>query len=308
MGNIKEKILDLFMPTLTENFQIILGGDEHEIDINTLVVTLSHLNTIVSEANRVLTGDKMRYELNVVAHNKGSFTIDLVIHAQDLWQGVKILFNPDNVNNAANLVEVVGGAYLLSKFLGGKKPVDVKEERNKETAVKNSDGETKVFNANVINVYLGSPKTIQAVSQTMKALEADPSVESFNFNSEKEKVTIERDLFDDLAKDEKLIQSEVNLKELHNVPLTIVSPDFDFKRNWQCYFNGEKKPFIVDSDELKSAVLDSGLKFGVGDSIIVDIEIKQVFDKQYNAYVNKAFTIKGYHKYIPKPKQSKLDM
>lgn len=296
------------MPKLTENFKIILGGNEHEIDINTLVVTLSHLNTVVAESNRVLGGSKMNFELHVVAHNKGSFEIDLAIHANDLWNGVKLLLGHSNLSYAANLVEVTGGAYILSKFLRGRKPKEVKKDSDQTTTVVNSDGETKIFNGNVFNVYADSPKTIQAIAQTMKALKEDENVDSFNFESENNNVKIERDIFDDLAKDEKLVQSELNIKSHYNVRLTIVSPDFDFKRQWQCLINGEKKLFTIDSDVLKNEVLNNGLKFGVGDAINVDVDIKQVWDKQYNSFVNKSFTITNYHGYVPRPKQSKLDM
>lgn len=305
---IKRKFIDLFMPKLTENFQIIIGGDSHEIDINTLVVTLSHLNTVVSEANRVLSGDKKEIELKVIAHNQGSFEIDLAVHTKEVWDTVKALFNHDDSSYTANLVTIVGGAYGLCKFLLGRKPKELEKKGNQTTIVTNEEGDVKVFNANVLNVYLDSPKTIQAISQTMKALESDEHVDSFNFESKKQKVKIERDLFDILAKDEKLIQNEINLKQLNNVTLTIVSPDFDFKRQWQCYFNGEKKSFVIDSIVLRSEVLDNGLKFGVGDAITVDIEIKQVWDKKYNAFVNKSFSITNYHSYIPKPVQSKFDI
>lgn len=296
------------MPKLTENFQIILGGDSHEIDVNTLIVTLSHLNTVVSEVNRVLSSDKKEIELKVVAHNQGSFEIDLAIHTKEVWESVKSLFGTENINYGSGLVTVVGGVYGLSLFLLGKKPKEINKDKSQTTTVTNNDGEIKVFNADVINVYLESPKSIQAISQTMKALEADDHVESFSFESKQEKIKIERDLFYKLATDEKLIQNDVNVKILNKVTLTIVSPDFDFKRQWQCYINGEKKSFSIDSEVLKSEVLDNGLKFGVGDAITVNVEIKQAWDKKYNAYVNKSFSITEYHSYIPKPTQSKIDL
>ncbi|VXC99104.1 hypothetical protein [Sphingobacterium multivorum] len=302
------KVLYLIMPKSNENFQIVLGGDGHEIDVNTLLVTLSHLNTIVAESNRVLSGGHRDVELKVVANREGSFIIDLTIAANSIGETLKMFFNEKTVSYSSNLITTVGGIYALSKFLKGKKAKEIEKTDGQTVNVTNNNGELKVIKSEVVNVYLDSPKVIQAVSQTMKSLEADESVDSFNFVSKEEKVTIDRNLFDELANDEKILVDDVNIKKMSNVVLTIVSPDFDFKSKWQCYFAGEKKSFTVSSDALKNEVINNGLKFGVGDSINVDIEIKQEFDPKYNSYVNKGFTIVDYHSFIPKPNQSKLDL
>lgn len=297
------------MPKDNENFQIILGGANHEIDVNTLILTLTHLNTIVEEANKELSKGGKSIDLKVKATEKGSFVVDLAVHAIDIVDSVKTLFSEGNVGYLSNLTGTIGGIYCLGKFLQGKLVKDVKDDpkRKKSIEITNYEGDIQVFKTEVVNIYLENPKVTAAVAHTMKALDADQAVDSFNFESKPQTTNIDRELFNAMARDEKLNTRNSHKVELPNKRITIVSPDFEFNRRWTCYFEGEKRLFSIDTDQLKDAV-GSGLKFGIGDSMIVDLQVLKEWSKQFDTYVNKSYSIVAFHKYVAKEEQSKMDL
>lgn len=104
--------------------QLEFEGQTHSIDANTLVNILIHYQSVVTEANRQLSGGAREVTLKVNALKQGSFVIDVSV-AQNI---VEQLFSKDAVEYAAALCGVVGGVYQLYKYFKGR-PVKTKRKK-----------------------------------------------------------------------------------------------------------------------------------------------------------------------------------
>lgn len=141
-----------------KTMQLEFEGQTHSIDANTLVNILIHYQSVVTEANKQLSGGAREVTLKVNALKQGSFVVDVSV-AQNI---VEQLFSKDVVEYVAALCGVVGGVYKLYKHFKGR-PVKTKEEKkNADTILKMGD------NVNItINTY-NQQIVRQAVSKSME--------------------------------------------------------------------------------------------------------------------------------------------
>jgi hypothetical protein len=57
-----------------------------------------------------------------------------------------------------------------------------------------------------------------------------------------------------------------------------------------------------------SSLIDNGMRFAKGDSIVVKLEIVRQYNPTYNGYQNKKYRIVEFLRHIPRPEQMKLDL
>lgn len=280
-----------------KTMQLEFKGQTHSIDANTLVNILIYYQSVVTEANKQLSGGDREVTLKVNALKQGSFVVDVSV-AQNI---VAQLFSKDTMEYAAALCAVVGGVYQLYKYFKGK-PVKTKEDKKAaDTILKLGD------NVNItVNIYNEQPVR-QAVSKSMETANNDPSVEGFTIKDEDggKCAEFDRKEFDEYIYDgfdAEESQPEERIEE-EITTLVIVGLNFERGSRWQFIYNGFKISMIVKDDALMQKI-DEGERFGKGDSIKVKLRRLQKYNKEYGAYENKSYRIVEFLEHLipPKPK------
>lgn len=271
--------------------QLEFEGQTHSIDANTLVNILIHYQSVVTEANKQLSGGAREVTLKVNALKQGSFVVDVSV-AQNI---VEQLFSKDVVEYVAALCGVVGGVYKLYKHFKGR-PVKTKEEKkNADTILKMGD------NVNItINTY-NQQIVRQAVSKSMETANDDPSVEGFTVKSDggEKCAEFERKEFEDYIYDGFDTEDAVPEERIEEEITTLVIVGLNFERGsrWQFMYNGFKISMIVKDDALMQKI-DEGERFGKGDAIKVKLRRVQRYNKEYRAYENKSYRIVEFIEHI----------
>ncbi len=283
--------------------QIKFEGQEHQIDANTLINVLIHYQTVITEANKELSGGAMTIELRVNAIEKGSFIIDVSVVESLLKQ----VFSKDSIEYLAALAAVIGGVYKAYKKLKGK-PADNEEEKAAISIEDKKNKSTIIINKTIVNVY-NQRSTREAISKSIEASDADPTVTglSVNVDDKLTPITFKKEEFHDYIysdfDSETLMPDEQT--EVVETVLTIIGLNFELGSRWQFMFNGFKIPMIVKDGALMQKI-DEGERFGKGDAIRVKLKIVKRYNHQYKAYENKSYKIVEFMEHILAPSQKEL--
>nr|WP_320059547.1 hypothetical protein [uncultured Bacteroides sp.] len=286
-----------------KSMQIKFEGQEHQIDANTLINVLIHYQTVITEANKELSGGAMTIELRVNAIEKGSFIIDVSVVESLLKQ----VFSKDSIEYLAALAAVIGGVYKAYKKLKGK-PADNEEEKAAISIEDKKNKSTIIINKTIVNVY-NQRSTREAISKSIEASDADPTVTglSVNVDDKLTPITFKKEEFHDYIysdfDSETLMPDEQT--EVVETVLTIIGLNFELGSRWQFMFNGFKIPMIVKDGALMQKI-DEGERFGKGDAIRVKLKIVKRYNHQYKAYENKSYKIVEFMEHILAPSQKEL--
>lgn len=286
-----------------KSMQIKFEGQEHQIDANTLINVLIHYQTVITEANKELSGGAMTIELRVNAIEKGSFIIDVSVVESLLKQ----VFSKDSIEYLAALAAVIGGVYKAYKKLKGK-PADNEEEKAAISIEDKKNKSTIIINKTIVNVY-NQRSTREAISKSIEASDADPTVTglSVNVDDKLTPITFKKEEFHDYIYsdfDSETLMPDEQAEVVETV-LTIIGLNFELGSRWQFMFNGFKIPMIVKDGALMQKI-DEGERFGKGDAIRVKLKIVKRYNHQYKAYENKSYKIVEFMEHILAPSQKKL--
>jgi len=286
-----------------KSMQIKFEGQEHQIDANTLINVLIHYQTVITEANKELSGGAMTIELRVNAIEKGSFIIDVSVVESLLKQ----VLSKDSIEYLAALAAVIGGVYKAYKKLKGK-PADNEEEKAAISIEDKKSKSTIIINKTIVNVY-NQRSTREAISKSIEASDADPTVTglSVNVDDKLTPITFKKEEFHDYIysdfDSEALMPDEQT--EVVETVLTIIGLNFELGSRWQFMFNGFKIPMIVKDGALMQKI-DEGERFGKGDAIRVKLKIVKRYNHQYKAYENKSYKIVEFMEHLLAPSQKEL--
>ncbi|KAA6342923.1 hypothetical protein EZS27_009383 [termite gut metagenome] len=277
--------------------QIKFEGQERQIDSNTLINTLIHYNTIISEANREFGGGSKNVSLKINAIEKGSFLIDM-----SLQETVMGIFSSEGIAYLSGLVTIIGGVFSLYKSNKGNpaKTVDVNV---------NIKGSNNTIENTVINVY-NTPVVREAISKSIETANEDSGVEGIVISGKGiEPIVFKKREFADLIytdfdKEEDRVDE---YDEIIEATLSITKLSFDRGGQWQFMYNGFKISTTMKNDALMKHI-DEGARFAKGDSIKVKMKIIKKYNPKYNAYENMAYKIIEFLEHIigNKPKQMKI--
>lgn len=274
--------------------QIKFEGQSHQIDSNTLINALIHYNTIITEANRELSGGSKSVSVKVNAIEKGSFVIDIGLQ-ENLMKSV---FSAEGVAYLSGMVGIIGGVFALYKEFNGKPVNDDKIsigiKGNKNTV-------------HIHNVY-NTPTVREAISKSIETANEDTSVEGITISGEEiQPVFFDKSEFGKLIYtdfDKEKYRPEEQIKVTCAV-LTIVALSFEKGAKWQFIYDGFKISMIVKDDALMRHI-DRGARFAKGDVIRVKMNIVQKYNTEYKAYENKSYRIIEFIEHIEVPKQAEL--
>jgi hypothetical protein len=285
-----------------ESLKIEFKGQEHQIDANTLINTLIHYTALIRQINEEAGKGERKIELKVNAPERGSFIIDITLNTKL----IETIFSSDTVNYTAGIVTVLGGVFAAYKMLKGKplkEDEDVAEKIIKENNI-------TITNSSFITIY-NNATVRSAISKSIETAANDSAVEGiFISNRDKEITTINRADFDNLIYDDfdkEGVQEEIKHIIVDNATLGIITLSFDKKKNWEFLYDGFKISMPMRDSGL-SSLIDNGMRFAKGDSIIVKLEIVRQYNSTYNGYQNKKYRIVEFIRHIQGAKQIKFEL
>lgn len=291
------------------DMKIYFGGQTHQIEANTLLNSLFHFTEIVLQTNtafnKILTANK-KITINVKAHSKGSFGVDVVL-ISTLIDRAKDLFTHEHITYAKDVAESVGCIYAFARFLKGKKPKSV-EKTDNSIIVENNSGQIQNFDLKGATVYLDNPVVKEIIRQAFQTLDNDVNIDSFSLLNENNEslVTIPRSEFAAISNNDndELLNNEKNKNV--TVILRIISLSFDVKKKWQFIYNGNPITGKI-KDEAFAEIIKNGEAFSNGDALEVEMDIRQEYDEVSNAYINKAYTINHIIRHIKRSETTNLN-
>jgi hypothetical protein len=287
-----------------ESLTITFEGQEHQIDANTLINTLIHYNAIISQINEVAGNGERKIELKVNAPRGGSFVIDITLNAKL----IETIFSSEVVNYTANIIAILTGVFTMYKLQKGKPLKDDANENTVEKIIKENN--ITIIKSSFVNIY--NDTTVRsAISKSIETASNDSAVEGICVSNRNNKiVTVDRKDFDDLIYDDfdkEEAQEEMKHVTINNATLGIITLSFDKKKNWEFLYEGFKISMPMRDSGLSSLV-DNGMKFAKGDSIVVNLEIVKQYNPAYDGYQNKKYRIVEFLQHIPRPEQLSLDL
>lgn len=283
----------------SERLQIKFEGEQHQIDANTLVGTLIHYSALINEINTLYSEGTRSVNIKVNAIEKGSFIIDI-----SLIESLKdiVLFAKNNIDYVYKIGGLAVSIITLYKFYKGKR---INSKDNIITI--NLQNNIQIDNKTIVNIY-NNLNVRESISKSIEIANNDDSVEGISFSTQETKTEISKNEFEELIYDD--FDSEEALPNTRdviddNAILSIITLSFNKTKKWEFLYYGFKISVPV-KDKILRSLIDGGLRFAKGDSIVVKLNIQQQYSQEYNDYVNKKYGILEFKKHIPRPDQQIL--
>lgn len=290
--------------TKSTDFTVRFGGKLSEVNVNTLLRSLASISTVIDEVSNEI-GEGQKLEVKIKALDRGSFLIHIGLIPAEIVD----LVRQADWRLASEVIASLVGILTIRKLLKGKKPKKV-EEQEDTVIVETESGNTFKIDKRTFNIYNSNVRISEAVSDNFDALLSNSSIEGFSIEGPEENVLFEssRDEFDIMSAKGVTELPEENVKILtQSATLHIRKLVWEKARKWDFVFRGIKiSAFIKDDGFFRQ--IDKGEKFAKGDSLEVELEIRQVFDESVNAFFNDSYTITKVLKHIPRPPQGSFDL
>lgn len=262
--------------------KICYEGQLHQIDVDTLLISLLHFAEITKNISKEISpGEHIQIKINPA--EKGSFIINL-----ELIRNVVGLFKPDNINSLATVLEAIVNILHIKQFLKGKKP-DKTEQKNGTIIILNSGAQLVVADK-VFQVYSKNHDINEHINGLFNNLSEAPEIEGLSIDAgDLGFFHAHRSDFNGLAQENELLKEEEEVDIIHT-ELSVVKVVFQRKRKWEFIYQGNKISALVEDEDFWRQI-DSGIRFGKGDILVVDLEITKVFDNEVHCFINKSFKV-----------------
>jgi hypothetical protein len=286
-----------------ESMQIVFGGQESQIDSNTLINALVHYNSIIAVTNQEFGKGNRNVNVKINAIEKGSFIIDLSLN-----ESLTTLFSAENIAYISGLVTIVGGVFAAYKYYKGRR---IKENENTDNFIGEIEieGNNNTINQTIINVY-NQPVVREAISKTIENVNDDNGIESVTIASKRNKkpVIFERKDFEDYIYNDFDAENEIpdQRNNIVDAILTIIKLSFEGGATWQFLYNGFKISMPIKDSSALIDIINKGERFGKGDAISVKMQITQKYNPVLMGYENKSYKIIEFKSHIISSKQSNI--
>ncbi|WP_441001130.1 hypothetical protein [Fodinibius sp. SL11] len=276
---------------MQEKYLFRYTGDQSTIDLNTLLVTQFHYLGVLNEISRkVLPNNEIKITVN--AFHKKSFGIEQVI---ELVAVGSIAFKPE-INNLELFFELLQDYLKIKDLLGAEKAENVNKAENKLEIKGNNN--TIYVAPEAFQIYQENSVVDEALRKSGEALDSDEEIDGIEVTKidqkDKPLIQLDRDSFKQLSKSNGYLKEKNEKTELEKDQVLYVKK-FDTdptKRTPFTFIYRERKikrVKIVDEDFLEK--VSSGLRFGNGDALLVDLEITKEKDKAADVFVEKGYKI-----------------
>lgn len=281
-------------PQFTD-FGIKLTGDMDGVDANTLVDVLGNIALAIHQINDDIQTNKS-LKITIKHIQPGCYDIFLAIKETILDTIMQYLPTP---TAAVEIVNILSGIIEIRQFLKGEKPKEVKEE-NKQIIIVNGDGNKLEINQKTYRVFKDDQMIDAAIGRSFDTLNSDDSIKGLEIYDQYNEnlCKVERENFEYMALPSPLPENDTKIKSEEAV-LIIFKVVFEKGYKWQFYYQGNKISAKIEDESFFNQI-DKGAKFSKGDKLLADIEIKQVFDKSIQAYVNKEYSVINIKQHTPR--------
>lgn len=258
-------------------FTFELEGDSY-VDA---VVLSNILNNTVDIVNQIVNGDPDTYvKLRISKFETGSF--DIVFQA--IAEQVNTLMGTP-LTAASTLVNAMGGAFKIAKFLKGKKAKEVVHNDNSTTII-NIEGNVLHVEGDVGKKYFENAKIENSVINIVNTVESDtvrPGFKIHTNETDKEKAEVIEFSRDDFSFVEPVVEKmleeeEQYLENIMDVELIIRKPDLIGNSRWGFILDKYIEASIEDEDWLNN-VRANNIKFGRGMRLPVKLKVVVKLDK-----------------------------
>ncbi len=294
----------------SELFTIKYNGTTNDIDADTFIYTLTNFNELLKEVNTQINGITSKdteIQIKIKSLAPGSFDVNIDI-ISSLGKTLLNIFSKDNVEYAAALMGIVCGLFSYRQFLQGKPAKNIKELPDNKVEVVNIDDKKAVVDS--VFVVLTSGERGQRVNEYTGNIFAymakDNNISSFELlDKNKKKIfSADYDQFESIGGNIHF-EDKTHRFVIKPAVLNIYKIIMEKNHRWAFYYEGVKiSASITDINFFEH--IDNGLKFSKGDTLLVDLKIKQEFDKSVNTFINKRYEVVKVIEHKPREEQKNL--
>ncbi|GAB4363445.1 MAG: hypothetical protein Kow0042_01370 [Calditrichia bacterium] len=292
------------------SLKIRYNGEHHQIDLNTLINSLSQMSSLIQEVNSELNIEynfQRIVEIKVRAFQAGSFAVHLDLVSRQPETLAKYFVKEDHQSSAAiisSLVELIN----LKNFLKGRKPEKVELQKGGRVLVVQGNGKQMNVGKRVFTMYANNSAINEALNRNFEALERDSEIKGFEIlgGDDRSHLKISPEEFKGLARTNQILIEDSRVAVIPGARLSVFKIVFHDKYKWQFYYKGIKISATINDDYFFKQI-DEGMKFSKGDTLICELQINKVFDRTINTYVNSSYQINKVIEHIPRPEQVKFD-
>jgi hypothetical protein len=292
------------MKTSSDRFTLHFGTKPHQLDAKTLAATLSAIEEVVREVNRLNEGAT---EISVMVHpfEKGSFEVPVAIQ-QIVGVGALTLASVD-WRTAPDVIKVLVDLLKLSIDARTKKKREIGAGDNTIT-INGNRGKVTIVDKRVFQIFEGNVKVCDSLAKGFAALEDDTEVKRLKVLDSKRRtlINIPRKKFPAVS-NRKIEETENERTVRERIELTVSKIVFDAAPNWRFFYRGFPIPATICDPEFISKVKE-GEPFARGDVLDVDLEITQKFDPAVQTYVNKLHRITKVYRHTHRARQTDLSL
>lgn len=295
-------------------FNLTIGGQIDQIDVQSLATTLLSLNEVLKEINTELKTDR-QIELTVKTYRPGSFDIYLQLFADATALAAAAggdLFNPAHIETAKAIIGTLTTLFKLKKHLRGEKASEVKVVEGNNYEISNNTGSVMVIDHLTLNLSSSEPVDLN-ISKMFQTLNNIPYVDKLSIRSNDEKPLFEANKkendFNNMIYPTPLKQSkEEILKDdiLTDQVLSIFGLVFTTTRKWEFYYHGNKINAKVKDPDFLEDVLSRKQRFANGDRLLCDMIIHKKYNESASVFENTSYTITKVKDRLPPEQQQKI--
>lgn len=309
LNNNYKTILSIFTKKIqimkSDNICLKYEGQQHQIDANTLINTLTHYNALLMQVNSLISDNPKDISLKIKAPERGSFILNI-----DIVESVTSIFSNNTVSYLSDLTQVAVFVFGAYKVFKGRKVNDTEIKdvlKNFKTI--------KVERKTILEIY-NNQVVRSSISKSIETASEDSAIDGIEIsNNHGGDVSIEKEEFPDMIYDEfdkeaesECLDSKIKHEIVPEAVLSIMVVSFDKRTKWRFIYNGIKLPPMDMKDVGLQKNIDDGMSFSKGDAILVKLEVTKEFNPAYNAYENKKYRILEVIKHIPRVKQYSFEI
>jgi len=298
------KVFGKYEPSEQLTLRVHFETDDNSIDSRTLASTLVFLKETLDEIQREY-GSTKALALQVRPFEKGSFGFPIDLFQYDFQVLVASLDFSSLNDYVQTLIEII----KLKIALKGAKAKKVEKNDGSELQVVLPDGTRIPATDRAVNIYNNSNVVNYHINMAGGALKVDESVKEIKLldNKGEEVLSLPKTSFEILEHSESP-EPEAERTRTETVPLNIYQLTFSDRHQWQFFYHGIKISARIKDDVFLVRIEKGTEKFANGDTLVCDLEIKQIFDNQANTYINQNYTVTKVHRHHSRPEQIEMDV
>lgn len=266
-------------------------GQTHQVDVNTLTSSLMVFSESLKEINKNL-GSGKNIEIKIEALNPGSFEVHTIVTAICENNLLTAISTVGGVAGAIGMTYkgIVGLRSWLKQENKEIENVDIGEDK---TTIKTKSGDTYICSNVVYNIYNTNQIINDAISDQFRILEEDPAIEGLTISSDNESISIPKDDFSGLAEKVDVTNHNKRKEIKEDQTVYVVKPVLEKSptRRWEFIWNGNKISANINDLQFLEKMEQGEYRFGTGDTMTVDIQINQILNPMYDAWMNESYQI-----------------